>query len=357
MQRLVWWGNIGLAVATLIAYASPWVPPTRLWPVAFAGLAYPTFVLLHLACIGWWLVRGRRRVWLSAVTLALGGGYMLEYVGFGASPDIDAEAEAEAVGRTLTVVNYNLLGGRRLHSEDGEAFRQNMQTFSACVLDGTDVIAFEETPHHPKIRRGLTASLNDAGLRHHFYATDMVLSLHARYPLIDPRIEGRFSDANGILTALVVPTPGDTLRLFAVHLESNALRLSARSVIRDAAKADKRAYWQVRGVARNYRGAARLRMRQARSLRRLVEASAYPVLLLGDLNDTPLSYAVNEIKRGGLGDSFRESGHGLGVSYPGTIPGLRIDYILGGAGLAFESSEVVDCDFSDHKPVRAEVRY
>lgn len=353
MQRLLWWANVGLAVVTFVAYVSPWVPPTHLWPVAFAALAFPSFVLLHFAFIGWWLIQGRKRVWLSFVTLALGGGYLLEYVGFGESPQEDATTAT----KTLTVANYNLLGGKALYNEDAEAFRQNMQAFAACVLDGTDVIAFEETPGNLDLREALTGSMDAAGLRYHYYAEDMVLSMHARYPLIDPEITERYNDYNGVLSALIVPTPGDTIRVYAAHLQSNSVRLSARSVIRDAANADKEAYWQVRSVAVSYRGAARIRMGQATAMRHRIEGSPYPVIVLGDLNDTPLSYSVNEIERGGVKDSFRESGSGLGISYPGTIPGLRIDYILGDEDFDFVSSEVLDCDWSDHKPVRAVLGY
>ncbi len=352
MQRLVWWANVGLALVTLVAYVSPWVPPTVLWPAAFAALAFPTLVVLHLACMGWWVICGRGRVWLSFATLALGGGYLFEYVGFGESRDA-----AAPVDKTLTLVNYNLLGGRALYEGEREAFRQNMQAFAACVLDGTDVIAFEETPANPEVRTRLTETMDAAGLRYHFYAKDMVLSLHARYPLIDPRIEEDYNNYNGILTALVVPSPGDTLRVFAVHLQSNSVRISPTGIIRDAANANREAYWKLRSVAINYLGAARTRMKQAAALRSRIEASAYPVIVLGDLNDTPLSYAVNEIKRAGLEDSFRESGTGLGISYPGTIPGLRIDYVLGDEDFDFVSSEVLDCDWSDHKPVRAVVGY
>ena len=43
------------------------------------------------------------------------------------------------------------------------------------------------------------------------------------------------------------------------------------------------------------------------------------------------------------------------MSYPGTIPGLRIDYVMASERMEFRRSEVLDCDFSDHKPVRAEL--
>ena len=45
------------------------------------------------------------------------------------------------------------------------------------------------------------------------------------------------------------------------------------------------------------------------------------------------------------------------MSYPGTIPGLRIDYLMASEALAFRRSEVLDCDYSDHKAVRATVAW
>ena len=54
--------------------------------------------------------------------------------------------------------------------------------------------------------------------------------------------------------------------------------------------------------------------------------SPYPVIVCGDFNDTPLSYAYKKIK-GDLIDSFVTCAIGIGESFV-KIPGLRIDYIM-----------------------------
>ena len=55
--------------------------------------------------------------------------------------------------------------------------------------------------------------------------------------------------------------------------------------------------------------------------------SPFPIIICGDFNDTPNSYAYKKISHG-LKDSFLEQGIGIGSTFLGKIPFLRIDYIL-----------------------------
>ena len=346
MRRLFWWANLALAAATLVAYASPYVAPGRLWPVAFAGLAYPTLVLLHLAFAGVWLLRKDRRALLSVATVAVGYAYLGEYVGL-------RRIERDEAAATVTFANYNLLGGNGLYAGGADSLPANLARFGACVLDGVDVAAFQETPYYSVVRAGLRETLDAGGLRYHFSPGPRVPNLHSRYPLLDTVVVEKYNHINALLRADAAVAPGDTLRIFVAHLQSNGVRID--DLAREIIDVNRRAYWELRSVAANYRAAARKRAEQVRDLVAAIRESPYPVVVLGDLNDPPLSYAVGELRRAGLGDSFRESGTGLGVSYPGTIPGLRIDYVMASERLAFRRSEVLDCDFSDHKPVRAEL--
>src|SRR5690606_3101260 len=66
---------------------------------------------------------------------------------------------------------------------------------------------------------------------------------------------------------------------------------------------------------------------QAESIRKSISKSPYPVIVCGDFNDTPSSYAYHTIK-GNLKDAFISSGKGMGRTYIGEFPSFRIDYIL-----------------------------
>jgi len=59
-----------------------------------------------------------------------------------------------------------------------------------------------------------------------------------------------------------------------------------------------------------------------------INDSPYPVIICGDLNDTPTSYAYRILSKG-LKDAFTGSGKGFGITYAGeNFPAFRIDYIL-----------------------------
>lgn len=52
----------------------------------------------------------------------------------------------------------------------------------------------------------------------------------------------------------------------------------------------------------------------------------YPLIICGDFNDTPLSYTYNKMAKYGLHDAFLRNSFGIGKTYSGSLPLLRIDY-------------------------------
>jgi len=332
-------------VLTAAALLSPFISPASFWPFSFAALLFPTLALINLLFAGWWIYKGKRFWILSAVLLVLGAGNLRELIGTGTP--IDASP-------SITFGVYNLLGGSKLYSKDPLTLQQNLTKFNACLQ--VDVLATAETPVYNVLRTKLARALDSTGLKHHYFPSETFVALHARYPLIRPRLIQAFNKANGLIAAEIVPVQGgDTLTILAAHLESNHVRLDATRVLKDAAKARKRAYWTIRDVAINYRRGARARTSQAELIASTIASNPYPVVLIGDLNDTPLSYTLGTIRRAGLVDAFRQNGQGLGITYPGTIPGLRIDYVLADPSLQVLAADVVDCKFSDHNATTAKL--
>ncbi|NJK84303.1 MAG: hypothetical protein HC912_11470 [Saprospiraceae bacterium] len=81
--------------------------------------------------------------------------------------------------------------------------------------------------------------------------------------------------------------------------------------------------------------------------------SPYPVVICGDFNEMPYSYAYMRLRRH-LHDAFSYAGRGFGFSYNGRLFFLRIDYQLFSEGLrasAFRTRR--DITYSDHFPLEA----
>ncbi len=82
----------------------------------------------------------------------------------------------------------------------------------------------------------------------------------------------------------------------------------------------------------------------------LVKGSPYQVILCGDMNDTPGSYSYR-LATQRLTDTFKEKGRGMGVSYAGPLPFLRIDYIMTKGKLKALDYQRIKVHFSDHYPL------
>ena len=108
-------------------------------------------------------------------------------------------------------------------------------------------------------------------------------------------------------------------------------------------------------VSRIKRGLLR-RSKQASSILEAIADSPHPVVILGDFNDTPQSYAYQQL-RNGRKDAFIEAGSGTGATFLKPFPLLRIDYILYDKQLEctnYASSQSIQ---SDHKLVEASFKF
>ena len=132
----------------------------------------------------------------------------------------------------------------------------------------------------------------------------------------------------------------DTIRLINNHLESYKLASE------DLTDMDR--------IEAKWKRAIPLRNAQAQVVRREIEASPYPVVVVGDFNSVALSYAYWHISRG-LHDAWNETHYfwEWGATYEYNGIGLRIDYILCSDPLKPTTCSVPNISVSDHKPVVA----
>jgi endonuclease/exonuclease/phosphatase family metal-dependent hydrolase len=86
-----------------------------------------------------------------------------------------------------------------------------------------------------------------------------------------------------------------------------------------------------------------------------VSESPFPVIICGDFNDTPTSYTYATISKG-LTDAFLQSGTGIGKTYVGIFPTLRIDFILLSKELESLQTQTIEKPFSDHYPLISYIR-
>ena len=97
--------------------------------------------------------------------------------------------------------------------------------------------------------------------------------------------------------------------------------------------------------------AFRIRAKQAEAVSEEIKnAKGDYVLVCGDFNDTPISYAHRTIQ-GDLADAFAESGRGMGITYNQNFFWFRIDNILHSPNMTSMNCSVDKVAYSDHYPL------
>ena len=76
-----------------------------------------------------------------------------------------------------------------------------------------------------------------------------------------------------------------------------------------------------------------------------------PIVVCGDFNDTPLSYTYHQMRKAGFTDAFLKVDSGIGRTYCGRLPMLRIDYFWCSDNIVPMTFDRVTRKLSDHYPI------
>ncbi len=181
-----------------------------------------------------------------------------------------------------------------------------------------------------------------------------LLVLFSAYPIINSHDFYMDGKSYGFYVDLNIE--GKTIRLFNLHLESNHFDRSDYQIFTetDASFDDKRRDHML-GLLQKLKKYSVKRSFQARTIRTEIAKSPFPVIIGGDFNDTPASFAVQYIS-GDMKDAFKEQGFGYSNTYNGELPPMRIDFLLFDQSFSILDYQVLEVDLSDHFPVLADFK-
>ena len=330
-----------LALTAATALLARFVPPDVFWPPSILSLLLPGLlfgVFLYAAvCL---LRREWRHLILPAFVLLAATPLAPRLLGLRLG---NTSAPAGDATETATLITSNVR-----HFKDKNSWAIDPQEELAYVREAKpDAVFFQEfyrisDNSHPLVARVKTA----VGIsRRHQPASKSV----ATFAENSEFIADYFSEGDNISGVLVtdVTTSIGKLRLVNAHLYSNQISVLASQIgAREGLEGE---VSQAKSMLRRYANAAAGRARQADIIRKAVEESPHPVIVGGDFNDVPSSYTYGRILTPRLRDAWAEHGSlGLGTTYTGPLPGLRIDYFMVDTALQVQSIERVETGFSDH---------
>ncbi len=338
--------SIGSGVALLLTLIAPHISPQSVGLLPTLTLVAPaTFVINVLFMLYWFAVwEWRYGVALLLPTLCCTGDVTL-FMNYSLTQDY----ERPTYRGMSKIMSYNV---RTFLDDKGELSTSEVGKY----LDnsGCDIICVQEfygdnsrkiSKYMPKVAKYNVAENWD-------------LRIFTRYPIVDSgdTFAGYEFDSGHSLWADIV-IGSDTVRVVTSHLQSTTIKVSDRKYLTSSKiMTDNNSHRKVLSIVRRYQLSCIARAEQARAVAAFIEKSPYPMVVTGDFNDTPASYAYNTISRG-LKDSFRECGEGYSYTYRGFFNMLRIDYILTGDGVTPHSYEVdKKMTVSDHLPVTSHIK-
>ncbi|MFO7617183.1 MAG: endonuclease/exonuclease/phosphatase family protein [Bacteroidales bacterium] len=327
------------------------ISPATVWPLAFLGLLFPVLIVVQILFLVAFLLM-KRKVVVLPLLIILASWPQVNHT-FQLVPNRSA-GMVETGGVRVMTYNvrlfdlYNWSGNENAASDIIDLIRKN----DPDILCLQEMLIQEKGPFSLD---GLKEQLGQMPYSHFdFYDVNPKrrhgLAIFSKYPILGTGGE-HFSGSRNMMTYADLSIGTQKVRVFNNHLESTHFERNEFELIdMRGAIETKITREKVNVIVDRMKQAYRRRASQADLLNRKINDSPYPVIVCGDFNDAPVSYATFQVRRG-LHDAFRSGGRGMGVTFPGMIIPLRIDYILHDKAFRSGSFQTGKVGFSDHRPV------
>ena len=349
IRKLLLTINILFVLTLFFSYLATYVNPKHVILPALVGLAYPYLVIINIFFVVYWIFSRRWEFLIPLGAILIGMGVLGNYFRFPKHRDFSDDS--------FKVISYNV---KLFNFYETKSTPSNKEILSYLKDQDADVICMQElfvdnkNINETAIKGALgdkiyshTKFINNIGNRSYGIGT------YTKYPII--RRSQIFHPKSSSLTIITdIVADGDTIRIFNNHLQSFKLKnIEHSNILEELASREKTEVKNnIANIISSLHDGFVKRAEQAIVVKEEIAKSPYPTIVLGDFNDTPISYSFHIVSKG-LNDAFVKAGNGSGNSYKGAYPSNRIDYILFDNNFICEKFDKLNLKYSDHYPICA----
>ncbi len=346
---VVYSGSI-VAIALVLSFLSTFVSPAVFWPLAYFGLAFPVLLVLNAVVFVLLVIKRKKSVIipLLAFIICLEPASNFFQFRFHAP-------ENKFEHRDLKILTYNVHLFNLINWNSTPD--QLLEIISFVKMEKPDIVCLQEfcLTNSSAVQKRIKMLYADYPYRHICYSITSkkynfgIVTL-SKYPIVNRKGFPFEKTANASIYS-DIKIGNDTIRLYNSHLQSTRLReKNLNLLIYQKFQNTNKRMDEIKDINSRLKLAFEKRANQVDMVAEARDKSPYPVIMVGDYNDPPISYSYRKM-RGNLIDSFKEMGVGIGSTYIGLFPTLRIDYVFHSPlikAIGYTSPHV---DYSDHYPV------
>ncbi|MBR9997983.1 MAG: endonuclease/exonuclease/phosphatase family protein [Cyclobacteriaceae bacterium] len=329
---------------SLLVLLSVWIPPDKFWPAGFIAYTIPLILFLNLVIFIWRLGNLRISAIYPLLVLILGFGFIRDTISFNST---DGEEGIKILTYNTKVFNLYNLNGRDTVSVG--------KMINWIKSQDADVLCFQEFYNDPGSKQFNTIAKIRKIHNFHYYSNPVYVSrsggefgpiIFSRYPIINKGAL-KFNDQaqNNVIFA-DLQMGDDTVRVYNMHLHS--MHINEESFINSNNFQE-----GFTDLSSRLKNGFIQRAQQIRILKDHLDTEQFPLLVCGDLNDIPYSYAYQQLDDK-LNDGFVQAGNGFGFTYNGKFLFIRIDHQFYSDHFKIHTFQVnKELRYSDHFPVIA----
>lgn len=356
INRLFFYVNILAGIALLFSYLSTYISPAKIWALAFFGLAYPYILLVNVTFMFVWMLRFKKEFLLSFLLILIGINHLNNFLPLRLGKT-NTKGFIKENPNQIKILSYNvrLFNIYEWLSDPGT----NQDILNFIRSEHPDVICLQEfytSPEKNYQPQKIKQFFSETPYNYIHYSfkngknSGYGIATYSRYPIVNQGTIGFQKTSNdAIFTDIVIKK--DTIRIYNNHLQSVQLQKRNYSFL-DTLKFryDDEQIKEIKDISVRLKTAYIKRSSQVDAISKHIKSSAFPVIVCGDFNDTPVSYSYRKMRKG-LKDAFISAGQGTGSTYQGIFPYFRIDYIFHDNQFKPLLFERVETQLSDHFPI------
>lgn len=329
-NKIFFLANTIFAVALVLSFVLPHLPPQNFGYVSLMSLFVPLLIIGNVFFVIYWILNGfKKQLFQSLIVLLAVYFFMPPLYKFNNSDNNTIDKESLSV-LTYNVRKFNIYNWLDIKDID-------IKIDSFISNENPDIIALQEFKKTNGFNINYPYKYNSLGKKNNYSG----LVIFSKHPIINKGVVNRRGFGHNPIYIDIIKD-NDTVRIYNFHLASLGLN----------ADEDNFGYDDSEKLIKRVSSSFKVQQQQIEVLAKHIKSCKYKVVLAGDMNNTSYSWAYRHL-RNDLKDSFLEAGKRSGKTYELKNLPLRIDYILTDKSIKVLNHKTYKVEFSDHFPIMA----